>query len=143
METEFTPVSALIGGVLIGAAAVLLMASQGRVMGVSGIVGRLLPPEAAPDRGWRLAFLGGCLAAPVVYALAVGAAPAIAAPVALPLVILAGLAVGAGTTLGNGCTSGHGVCGLARLSGRSLAATGTFMLTAAVTVFFVRHGLGG
>lgn len=143
METEFTPMTALLGGALIGAAAVLLMWSQGRVMGVSGIVGRLLPPDAAPDRRWRIAFLGGCLAAPALYVLATGMLPAVASPTGLPFLVLAGLIVGFGTTVGSGCTSGHGVCGLARLSGRSLAATGTFMLTAAATVFVVRHMLGG
>ena len=143
METEFTPISALVGGVLIGAAAVLLMWSEGRVMGVSGIVGRLLPPAPAPDRGWRLAFLGGCLLAPAIYALVTGTLPDVALPAGLPVVIAAGLVVGIGTTLGNGCTSGHGVCGLGRMSGRSLSATVTFMLSAAATVFVVRHVLGG
>jgi hypothetical protein len=143
LETAFTPISASIGGALIGAAAVLLMASQGRIMGVSGIVARLLPPDAAPDRGWRLAFLAGALAAPAVYALAAGGLPAIALPAGLPVLVPAGLLVGFGTVMGSGCTSGHGVCGLARLSGRSLVATAVFMLTAAATVFAVRHVLAG
>ena len=154
METNFTPVSALIGGALIGAAAVLLMAAHGRVMGVRGIVGGLLPPwtaagtaAAASDHSWRLAFLAGCLAAPLVYSLvqglAGGALPALTVIASLPVALAAGLIVGVGTTLGAGCTSGHGVCGLARLSGRSLAATAIFMATAAVTVFVTRHVVAG
>lgn len=143
MDTSFTPISALIGGALIGAAAVLLMATHGRVMGVSGIIARLLPPGAAPDRGWRLAFLAGCLAAPPVYALAGGTLPSLTLPAGLPVILAAGLVVGFGTALGSGCTSGHGVCGLARLSGRSLAATAIFMATAVLTVFVVRHLLAG
>lgn len=143
METAFTPISALVGGALIGAAAVLLMASQGRIMGVSGIIARLLPPSPAPDYAWRLAFLAGALAAPLAYGLVAGGLPAIMLPAGLPVLIVAGLIVGFGTALGSGCTSGHGVCGLARLSGRSLVATAVFMLTAGVTVFAVRHVFAG
>ena len=143
LETAFTPISALIGGALIGAAAVLLMASQGRIMGVSGIIARLLPPKPAPDYPWRLAFLAGAVVAPLVYALAGGVLPAVVLPAGLPMLILAGLIVGFGAALGSGCTSGHGVCGMARLSGRSLVATAVFMATAAMTVFVVRHVIAG
>lgn len=131
--------SALAGGGLIGAAAVLLMALEGRIAGISGIVGGLLPPTPASDKGWRIAFLVGLIAGPVLVALALGT-PAVGAPmVGIGGALLAGALVGVGTSLGSGCTSGHGVCGLARLSPRSLAATFTFMATAALTVLLVRH----
>lgn len=139
--TAFTPVTALIGGGLIGLAAVLTMATLGRVAGISGIVGGLFAPGMT-DRGWRAGFtLGLVLAAPVAWGLS-GSQPAITIPVGPGLLIAGGLLVGIGTTLGGGCTSGHGVCGVARLSGRSIAATVTFMLTAGVTVFVLRHVLG-
>ncbi len=123
--------SALIGGSLIGAAGALLLVTHGRIAGVSGVVGSLLPPRA-PDRDWRIAFLGGLLAAGVVGSLV---SPHLIGPSvrALPLVIVAGLLVGFGTRLGNGCTSGHGVCGLSRLSTRSLVAVATFMTTGLLT----------
>ena len=131
--------SALAGGGLIGAAAVLLMALEGRIAGISGIVGGLLPPTPASDKGWRIAFLVGLIAGPVLVALALGI-PAVGAPmVGIGGALLAGALVGLGTGLGSGCTSGHGVCGLARLSPRSLAATLTFMATAALTVLLLRH----
>jgi uncharacterized membrane protein YedE/YeeE len=131
--------SALAGGCLIGAAAVLSMALEGRIAGISGILGGLLPPTPAGDKGWRIAFLVGLIAGPVLVALASGT-PAVGAPmVGIGGALLAGTLVGVGTGLGNGCTSGHGVCGLARLSPRSLAATLTFMATAALTVLLVRH----
>lgn len=131
--------SALAGGGLIGAAAVLLMALEGRIAGISGIVGGLLPPTPASDKGWRIAFLVGLIGGPVLVALALGI-PAVGAPmVGVGGALLAGALVGVGTGLGSGCTSGHGVCGLARLSPRSLAATLTFMATAALTVLLVRH----
>jgi uncharacterized membrane protein YedE/YeeE len=131
----------LAGGALIGAAAVLLMALLGRIAGVSGIVGGLLPPRPAADFGWRLAFILGLVAGPLLYTALSGRA-GVGLPVAgPPVLVVAGLLVGAGTTIGSGCTSGHGVCGLARLSPRSLVATLTFMATGAVTVFLVRHVL--
>lgn len=138
---NFTPVSALIGGGLVGLAAVALMAFNGRIMGVSGIFGMLLRrPDA--DLVWRLAFVAGLVAAPPLYGLAIGGleAPAIAVP--LPVIILGGLLVGFGTRMGSGCTSGHGVCGLARLSRRSIAATVIFLAVAVVTVFVTRHLIG-
>jgi uncharacterized membrane protein YedE/YeeE len=131
--------SALAGGGLIGAAASLLMALEGRIAGVSGIVGGLLPPAPASDKAWRVAFLVGLIAGPVLVALASGA-PTIGAPtVGIGGALLAGGLVGIGTGLGSGCTSGHGVCGLARLSPRASVATLTFMATAALTVLLVRH----
>jgi hypothetical protein len=129
----------LAGGVLIGCAAVLLMASLGRIAGVSGIVGSLLPPAPAEDRGWRLAFVAGLVGGPLLLLLATGQS-GIGAPAVGPAALaLAGLLVGAGTALGSGCTSGHGVCGTARLSPRSIAATATFMATAIATTFVARH----
>jgi uncharacterized membrane protein YedE/YeeE len=129
----------LVGGALIGAAAVMLMALLGRVAGISGIVGSLLPPAPAEDRGWRLAFLAGLVGGPVALALTTGGS-GIGAPAVGPMALaLAGLLVGAGTMLGAGCTSGHGVCGVARVSPRSIAATATFMATAIATTFVVRH----
>lgn len=122
---------ALVGGALIGAAAALLFVTHGRIAGISGVLGSLLPP-AARDRDWRLAFLGGLLAAGLVSSLV---APSLvgASVRSLPLVIVAGLLVGFGTRLGSGCTSGHGVCGLSRLSIRSLIAVAIFMTTGALT----------
>lgn len=122
---------ALLGGALIGAAGALLFLTHGRIAGISGVLGSLLPPVAR-DRGWRLAFLGGLLAAGVIGAAI--SPPLIGASVrSLPLVIVAGLLVGFGTRLGGGCTSGHGVCGLSRLSTRSLIAVAVFMTTGAIT----------
>ncbi len=143
MET-FTPLTALAGGALIGLAAALLLLFHGRVAGISGILGDTLQaPAAGGEAIYRLAFLGGLLGAGlalrVVYPGAFGAATA-ALP--LPVVIVAGLLVGYGTRLGNGCTSGHGVCGMSRLSRRSIAATVTFMATGGLTVFLVRHVFG-
>jgi uncharacterized membrane protein YedE/YeeE len=136
--TSFTPVTALLGGSLIGAAAVALMATSGRIAGVSGFASRLLPPYTDRAFAERAAFVLGLILAPVLFAQVAGAeAPAIA--LASPLIILAGLLVGFGAVWGNGCTSGHGVCGLSRLSVRSLVATVTFMATAMATVFLMRH----
>ncbi|TVR84576.1 MAG: YeeE/YedE family protein [Rhodospirillales bacterium] len=141
--TEFTPVSALLGGAMIGAAAVLLLALLGRIAGISGIVGSLLPPAPAADWPWRAAFVAGLIAGPVLVAWASGTAPAIWFPMGLPWIALAGFLVGVGTMIGSGCTSGHGVCGIARLAPRSLVATGVFMASAIAVVFIIRHGIGG
>jgi uncharacterized membrane protein YedE/YeeE len=139
--TEFTPLSATIGGALIGLAAVLLMASEGRIAGISGIVGRLFPPYAGADAPGAAAFLLGLIAAPLAYdAAAVPFTQTVSSDVGL--MAAAGLLVGFGATLGGGCTSGHGVCGLARLSFRSLVATATFMAAGFVTVFVLRHMIG-
>jgi uncharacterized protein len=141
MVTEFTPVASLVGGLLIGLAAALLMATQGRVAGVSGALGGLLTHKVG-EQGWRAAFVGGLLAGGLLCALWMPGqfVQATTSPTAL---IAAGLLVGVGTRLGNGCTSGHGVCGLARGSGRSLAAVLMFMATGAATVFITRHIIGG
>jgi uncharacterized membrane protein YedE/YeeE len=139
---SFTPVSALCGGALIGLSAALLLLTNGRIAGISGIVGGLLTP-AADGRWWRAAFLGGLVAGAVLTRWAGGGPPTLTMITGAPGLVVAGVLVGVGTRVGNGCTSGHGVCGIARLSPRSLAATGTFMLTGALTVFVVRHVLGG
>lgn len=136
----FTPWSSLAGGVLIGLSAALLILGSGRVAGISGIVGGLLKP-GGPDTVWRLAFLGGLLSAPLLWRLF--AALPVAQPVAGGgLLVVAGLLVGIGTRYGSGCTSGHGVCGLSRLSPRSLVATLAFMGAGFATVYVVRHLLG-
>lgn len=134
---HFTPWTALGGGMLIGLAAALLVLFNGRIAGISGIVGGLLRPRRG-DIGWRLAFTAGLVAAPLVYQLA-APLPAVQADAGTVTLLLAGLAVGAGTRYGAGCTSGHGVCGLSRLSPRSLAATAAFMLAGFATVFVARH----
>ncbi len=143
MELEnFTPVSALLGGMLIGLSVVGLMAMNGRIAGISGIVGAMSGAGAA-DIGWRLAFIAGLIAGPLVVLAIQGALPPVVIDVPLPAVIAGGLLVGFGTRLGNGCTSGHGVCGLARLSRRSFAATLVFTAAAMAMVTLVRHGIGG
>jgi uncharacterized membrane protein YedE/YeeE len=139
IETAFTPGPALLGGALIGLSAGALMLGVGRIAGISGIVGGLLSGQ--PDRSWRLWFLVGLLGAPVALAMA-GLVGPIHPPSAGWLTALAGVLVGVGTRLGSGCTSGHGVCGMARLSLRSIVATGVFMGVAVLTVFVVRHALG-
>ncbi len=137
---HFTPYLALAGGALIGLAAVVLMLFQGRIAGISGIVGGLLAPRAG-DVAWRVAFVAGLLVGAAALAAA-GMAPVLRDRPGLGVIILAGLFVGFGTRLGSGCTSGHGVCGLARLSSRSLVATLVFMASAALVVFATRHVLG-
>jgi uncharacterized protein len=141
--TTFTPIASLVGGALIGASAVLLMASHGRIAGISGIVSRLLPPYGDNRLDGRLAFILGLIAAPFAVSAATDSAIAQTVSGNLGLMIGAGLLVGFGTVWGNGCTSGHGVCGLARLSPRSIVATLAFMAAAAATVFVVRHVMGG
>ena len=140
---EFTPLPSLAGGVLIGLSAAAMVVLLGRVTGISGIIGALLQRGSWQQPGgwtWRLAFLLGLLAAPWLWQLA-APLPAISIPGNPLLIGAAGLLVGFGTRLGSGCTSGHGVCGLGRLSLRSLAAVATFMLTAGLTVFVLRHVL--
>ena len=137
--SEFTPVSAIIGGALIGLAAVLMMLNTGRITGISSITAGLLTPPAE-GRLWRGAFIIGLISAPWLYLPAGGILPHITVSASDPMLVVAGLMVGFGTRLGAGCTSGHGVCGLARLSARSIAATACFMLTGMLTVFIVRHG---
>lgn len=138
---NFTPVSALVGGLLIGGSAALFLVLNGRIAGISGILGGLLQPGRG-DLGWRLAFLAGLLAAPLAYSAAGGAAPSVSIDASAGLLILAGLLVGFGTRLGAGCTSGHGVCGIGRGSARSIAATAVFMTTAFATVLLTRRLIG-
>ena len=137
----FTPWSALAGGVLIGLAAALLVLLNGRIAGISGIVGGLLAPKRG-DVGWRLAFVAGLVLAPALW-MAVAVLPPIRIEAGYPLLIVAGLVVGFSTRYGTGCTSGHGVCGISRLSPRSIVATLAFMSTGFLTVFVVRHVVGG
>ena len=135
----FDPVSAAIGGALIGLAATLLMLLTGRIAGIAGILGDLVD-LAGGDRVWRLAFVVGLIAAPLALAAAGHALRTPAMP-GWAIVVIAGLLVGFGTRLGNGCTSGHGICGIARLSPRSILATATFMATAMLVVAAMRHAL--
>ena len=139
---DFTPIPALIGGALIGLAGVLLLLTHGKVAGISGLYGGVLR-RGTSDRTFRLSFVVGLVAAGAVLKLVLPSAFATTWNATLPFALVAGLIVGFSTQLGNGCTSGHGVCGISRLSVRSLVATGTFMATGFVTVYVVRHVLGG
>ena len=140
---NLTALSGLIGGALIGLAAALLMLLTGRIAGISGIVGGLLPLPSG-DRDWRLAFIAGMIAAPLLATLLFGTPlPQPVMPASLAVVAIGGLLVGFGSRMGGGCTSGHGVCGVARLSARSLVATAVFMAVAIITVAIMRHGIGG
>jgi len=134
---HFTPYASFAGGMLIGLAAALLLLLNGRIAGISGILGGLLSPRKG-DIGWRLAFLLGLVAAPLLYAL-FAVLPAARIDAGAGTLLLAGLLVGIGTRYGAGCTSGHGVCGLSRLSPRSAVATGAFMAAGFATVFVLRH----
>lgn len=136
---NFTPWSALGGGLLIGLSAVLLMLFEGRIAGISGIVSRLFPPYSDSRFLSRAGFVLGLLAAPFLYLLFTGALPAITVSSDPILMSIAGLLVGFGAVLGSGCTSGHGVCGISRLSPRSLLATTLFMAAGFITVFIMRH----
>ena len=138
---NFTPVSALIGGALIGVAASVLLLLNGRIAGVSGILGGLLPPERG-DALWRVVFLLGLPIGVALWRWLGDPAAGITLTSSVPLLIAGGVLVGFGSRIGSGCTSGHGVCGVARLSRRSLVATGTFMAAAFVTVFVMRHLIG-
>jgi uncharacterized membrane protein YedE/YeeE len=137
----FTPWTSLLGGALIGLAAAAFVLLNGRIAGISGIVGGLLTPKKG-DTGWRLAFVGGMITAPLLWLL-VSSLPLIQIEASLPMLVVAGLIVGVSTRFGTGCTSGHGVCGISRLSPRSLIATGAFMLSGFATVFIIRHLSGG
>lgn len=138
--TSFAPVPGLVGGALIGLAAVLLMLTIGRIAGVCGIVLNAMVPNDAAGRGWRLAFIAGLpLGAFLVTAAGFKDWSDVNFAGSLPVMVISGLIVGFGVTFGSGCTSGHAVCGLARFSPRSIIATVTFMTTAAATVFVVRH----
>jgi uncharacterized protein len=141
--TDFTPLTSLLGGALVGVAAVLLMALNGRIAGLTGIIGGLLPPEVARDWPWRLAFVLAAVSAPVLMLIVNGHLPEIGVTSNVVVLAIGGVVVGVGATLGGGCTSGHGICGLARFSVRSLVAVMAFMASTAVTVFVVRHVVGG
>jgi len=136
---NFTPFASLVGGVMIGLAALLLMLSHGRVMGISGILGGIVQPSVKSDISWRLLFVAGMLIGPFVVIYLLGHPIDIVPNTTGMLLPVAGFVVGLGTAIGSGCTSGHGICGLARLSVRSAVAVGTFMLTAVITVYIVRH----
>jgi uncharacterized membrane protein YedE/YeeE len=141
--TEFTPLASSLGGMMIGLSAVLLMLWEGRIAGISSIAGRLLPPwrdDAFPS---RLGFVTGLVTAPFVITVLTGEPVRQSVSSDILLMAAAGVLVGFGSAWGGGCTSGHGVCGVSRLSVRSLVATGIFMATAFATVFLVRHVLGG
>lgn len=139
VATSFTPIASLLGGALIGLSAVLLMWATGRIAGVSGIAARLFPPYEDREFAGRFTFVAGLIAAPELVRLVTGSLPAQTIAAGTPVLIVAGLLTGFGAVWGSGCTSGHGVCGLSRLSVRSLVATITFMATGIATVFVIRH----
>lgn len=139
---NFTPYSALLGGMLIGVSASWLLLATGRIAGISGILGGLLV-SPADEKLWRALFVGGLIGGCWLVRMASGDAIAVTISASTKELVLAGLLVGIGTRAGSGCTSGHGVCGIARLSPRSIAATLTFMASGALTVFVMRHLLGG
>jgi uncharacterized membrane protein YedE/YeeE len=139
---NFTPISAAVGGGLIGLSAVLLMLLTGRIAGISGIFGHLLDFRS-DDKGWRIAFVAGLILTPLIAGWMGYRMPSSQMPPSWSVIVTAGLLVGFGTRLGSGCTSGHGICGVARLSSRSIAATVIFMLAAITTVALTRHFFGG
>jgi uncharacterized membrane protein YedE/YeeE len=143
METAFTPFQSLGGGALIGLAAVLLMATLGRVMGATGVLAGFLQPSNLSDWSWRAAVLAGMISGPLAVMAVTGQLPEVQVPISTPMLVIGGFIVGIGVTFGGGCTSGHGVCGMARVSPRSIVATLTFMLTTAITVYVIRHIIGG
>jgi uncharacterized protein len=139
---NFTPVSAAIGGALIGLSVVLLMLFTGRIAGISGIVAGLINPQTS-DRSWRVAFIAGLIAAPLAGVFVGYGVPTPQMPESYITIVIGGLLVGFGTRLGSGCTSGHGICGIARLSLRSIVATGVFMMAAIIVVALTHHLAGG
>ena len=144
MPTEFTPIAALVGGLLMGVAILVLFHTLGRIAGVSGMIsGAFRKTTPRSERTWRFAFLGGLLLGPVVAIQLTGQSLIQPSPASLPVLIVAGLAVGLGTGMANGCTSGHGVCGVSRLSPRSITATGVFMAFGFLTASVGRHLLVG
>jgi uncharacterized membrane protein YedE/YeeE len=138
---NFSPFPSLVGGALIGLAAAAFILLNGRIAGVSGVLAGLLPPSRG-DTLWRVLFLGGLVAGALLYRVATGFTDSVQFSSSLPLLIGGGLLIGFGTRVGGGCTSGHGVCGLSRLSARSLVATGIFMAAGIASVFVVRHVVG-
>ena len=143
METAFTPLQSLGGGVLIGLAAVLSMALLGRIMGATGVMAGFFSPTGLSDWSWRAALIAGMVSAPLVIFALTGSRPDIAVPVSSSALLIGGFIVGLGVTYGSGCTSGHGVCGMARFSPRSIVATLVFMVACFATVFIIRHVVGG
>ena len=142
IETTFTPYASLGGGVLIGLASVALMAVAGRIMGATGILAGFFQPANLSDWTLRAVLLAGMIAGPLVVMLFTGEMPAVQVPISTTMLIVGGFIVGLGVTFGGGCTSGHGVCGMARLSPRSIVATISFMIATAITVYVIRHVLG-
>ena len=142
MTTEFTPLASAFGGALIGLSAVLLMLFLGRIMGATGILTGTIAPKDKDDFAWRAAVLLGMISGPVVILGVTGTFPEIQVPGSTVMLVIGGLLVGVGVTFGGGCTSGHGVCGIARLSPRSIAATVVFMIATAATVYILRHVMG-
>lgn len=138
--TEFTPWLSLGGGILIGVSAILLMAFHGQIAGMTGILSGLIPPFAT-DWTWRAAFLAGAIIAPLAFIQFGGSVP-FSVPISSTALVIGGFIVGIGVFFGSGCTSGHGVCGMARISPRSIVATITFMVTCFITVYVTRHMLG-
>jgi uncharacterized membrane protein YedE/YeeE len=143
IETAFTPWASLIGGLLIGLGTVLLMAARGNVLGATGILAGFLTPSSSSDWAWRAVMILGMISAPIAILLTTGGFPTIEVPVNRWMMVIGGVIVGIGVTYGSGCTSGHGVCGISRLSPRSITATISFMLTAGITVYILRHVIGG
>ncbi len=139
---NFTPVSAIIGGAMIGIASSMLLVLSGRLAGISGILSGLLPPKRG-DMDWRILFIGGLVLGTVLYQVFAGDTYEISFSLGWPAIVIGGLLTGIGTRLGGGCTSGHGVCGLGRLSPRSTVATVTFIVAGGLTVYIVRHVVGG
>ncbi|GHA55443.1 membrane protein [Amylibacter ulvae] len=142
METLFTPFASFGGGLLIGIGAVLLMLGLGRILGATGIMSGLVFAENRDEFAWRAAMVVGMILAPSLIFLVTGTMPELSVPVSPAMIVIGGVIVGFGASLGSGCTSGHGVCGLSRLSVRSMVAVPTFMLTAAITVYLIRHIFG-
>ena len=143
MPTEFTPVMSFSGGLAIGLGAVLLMLGLGRILGATGILSGLVFAENRREFAWRASMVLGMILAPGLIFALTGVMPTVNVPVSPAMIVIGGVIVGLGASLGSGCTTGHGVCGLSRLSLRSLVAVPTFMATAGVTVFIIRHVLGG
>lgn len=142
METTFTPFISLGGGFAIGLGAVLLMLGLGRILGATGIMSGLLFADNRDEASWRLAMVVGMIAAPGLIFWVTGTMPTVDVPMSPAMIVIGGVIVGLGASIGSGCTSGHGVCGLSRLSVRSLVAVPTFMATAALTVYIIRHVIG-
>ena len=138
----FTPIPSLLGGIILGVAAALYVLFHGRILGISGIISGLLHPKSG-DRAWRMALILGLLTAPLLAALFFEIRPIVEVEADWLAVVIAGLLVGFGTQYGSGCTSGHGICGLSRLSPRSLVATVSFMTAGFLIVFVLRHVIGG